>query len=140
MRNTITISSTILSLRGAAERALGSVLMVMVAGCAHTSPQPASVETAKLAIREAARSEAPRLATVDYQLAREKLERAENATERGDKTAARRLAEEATVDARFAQAHAQAEQASRAAIETESTAQSLRSGRGALRSGGGSYE
>jgi hypothetical protein len=97
------------------------------AGCASApSPSP-SLETARVAVGEATRYEAPKYAATELAIAESKLQRAQLEGEHGERVLARRLAEQATVDARYAQSRALAEREQRAAVETHQTAETLRS-------------
>ena len=88
------------------------------------SPAP-SIEAAKLAVSEAQRNEAATYAPSELGKAQEKLERAERELKDRDDLEARRLSEQATVDARYAQVRAQAEKEQNAAIENIDTTQTL---------------
>ena len=97
----------------------------LLAACASNSP-PASLDTARLAIQEATRYEAPLYAASELNLARQKLQQAEVASNNGNKKEAGYLADQATVDARYAQTRAQAQRAQIAALETKNTTNTLK--------------
>jgi len=78
-----------------------------------------AVSQAELAVSEAATSEAAALAPEDLQLARSKLAQAEQAARSGNQERARRLAEQALVDAQLAEVKAESEAARLSAREVE---------------------
>lgn len=89
-------------------------------GCASTPPPTEAVSVATFQLGEAEQSGAEKAAPLDVHLAREKIEKAEIAMEQEDYTSARRLAEQAFIDARIAQAKADRER-------TEASVEQLRS-------------
>jgi hypothetical protein len=97
----------------------GLALAVAASGCGTPPETTRAVAQADLAVRDAAAGEAPELASAELQLAREKLARAERARADGDDERARRLAEQALVDAQLAEARAESETAAAAAREVE---------------------
>lgn len=102
--------------------------MLAASGCARTAPAAApkaSIETARLALQEAQREEAPQYAPNDFQLARQKLDRAERELDARRYVNARRFGEQATVDARVAETRAQAARAQAALIENRDTSSTL---------------
>jgi predicted lipid-binding transport protein (Tim44 family) len=89
-------------------------------GCAAPRSSTRAVSQAELAVQDATVSDADAYAPVDVRLAREKLERAQAAYDDGEYDRARRLAEEALVDAQLAEARAENESASSEARALES--------------------
>jgi hypothetical protein len=94
-------------------------------GCAAPRSSTRAVSQAELAVNDATVSEADAYAPVDVRLAREKLDRAQAAYDDGDYDRARRLAEEALVDAQLAEARAENESASAEARALESDVEVL---------------
>ena len=88
-------------------------LSLALAACAGTPPPDADLTAARAAILQA-EPIAHRYAQPELRLAQAKLARAEQAAARDDWREARRLAEEAEVDARYAWALAENERARRA--------------------------
>ena len=97
---------------------------VGLAACASDPAPEAELAAAAVAVDEAEEANAPAQAPGPYELARDKLERAREAMEDGENLEARRLAEQALVDAQLAEAEARSEVARqnaaalRASIET----------------------
>ncbi|HEX6112018.1 MAG TPA: DUF4398 domain-containing protein [Geminicoccaceae bacterium] len=97
---------------------------VGLAACASDPAPEAELAAAEVAVDEAEEANAPAQAPGPYELARDKLERAREAMEDGENLEARRLAEQALVDAQLAEAEARSEVARqnaaalRASIET----------------------
>ena len=83
--------------------------MLLLAGCASTPPPEAELAAAEVALEEAVEAEAASHAPTLLQQAQEKLARARGAVEAERYVEARRLAEQAAVDAQLAEAHARAE-------------------------------
>lgn len=75
-------------------------------GCASGPPPRQEMAVADFAVNEAEEAEASRYAPVDLRSARNKLGAAERAMAEGDYVEARRLAEQALVDAQLAEAKA----------------------------------
>jgi predicted lipid-binding transport protein (Tim44 family) len=94
-------------------------------GCAAPRSSTRAVSQAELAVNDATVNEADAYAPVDVRLAREKLDRAQAAYDGGDYDRARRLAEEALVDAQLAEARAENESASADARALESDVEVL---------------
>jgi hypothetical protein len=92
--------------------------LALCASCAGPPPER-ELGQADLALRAAETSGAAERAPAELALAREKRDRALAAADRGDADAARRLAVEATVDARLAETRAEAAAAETARIEIE---------------------
>jgi predicted lipid-binding transport protein (Tim44 family) len=100
-------------------------LGVLTLGCAAPRSSTRAVSQAELAVQDATVSEADAYAPVDVRLAREKLDRAQAAYDDGDYDRARRLAEEALVDAQLAEARADNESATAEARALESDVEVL---------------
>jgi hypothetical protein len=101
---------------------LGGTLLV---GCA-TQPAPVEELGATRAAIQTALAEGANNASPEMALARDKLARAEAAAQRRDAVTARRLAEEATVDAQVARARIEAEKSRKAAAELDASLAALR--------------
>jgi len=78
-----------------------------LAACASEAPPTAQLGASAQAVQNAERAGALQYAPVEFQTAREKLGAADNAMRDDDRTRARRLAEEAQVDADLAAVRAQ---------------------------------
>jgi hypothetical protein len=102
-----------------------SWLVLLAAGCASTPPP-----TEQLAAARAMVTQAQPLAVTDapeeLHIAQVKLASAETALQRGDYAAARRLAEQAEMDARLAWTTAENARAQRAAAEVDEGVKALR--------------
>jgi predicted S18 family serine protease len=94
-------------------------------GCAGKPPLEA-LSQAELAVQEANQITASQYAPVDLQTAREQLDRAKQAMDDEEYDEARRLAEQALVNAQLAEAKAGAEKARQAAAELQKSIQTLR--------------
>jgi hypothetical protein len=81
---------------------------------------------AELALTQAEDAEVAARAPAPYALARDKLERARNAMADGENVEARRLAEQALVDAQLAEAEARSEVAREHADELRQSIETLR--------------
>jgi Domain of unknown function (DUF4398) len=91
------------------------------------SPVPnEKIAVAKASVQRAEQSGAPELAPVEMATAREKLARAEKAATDREPEIARKLAEQANVDAQVAEATAQQQRAHKAAMEFDASMQALR--------------
>lgn len=112
--------------------AVGKFLMMPVAavligaGCSSVQPPTGTVSQAQLAIREADQSKASQHAPLELRKAREKLADAEKAMRNEEYVKARRLSEQALVDARLAEVKAESEIARQNAAELQKTIKSLR--------------
>ena len=106
-----------------------SVLLICTAlgvvGCAGKPPLE-TLSQAELAVQEANQITASQYAPVDLQTAREQLDRAKQAMDDEEYDEARRLAEQALVNAQLAEAKAGAEKARQAAAELQKSIQTLR--------------
>ena len=96
---------------------LGLLSGVLLLACSTPVSTTRAVSQAELAVNDAAASEADTLAPADLQLARSKLAQAEQASRNGQHVYARRLAEQALVDAQVAEAKAESEAAGVSARE-----------------------
>jgi Domain of unknown function (DUF4398) len=96
---------------------IGAAMLVGVAACASGPAPDAEMGAAELALSQAEDAEAAARAPAPYALARDKLERARGAMADGENIEARRLAEQALVDAQLAEAEA------RSAVARENAAQ-----------------
>jgi hypothetical protein len=95
-------------------------------GCsAHRKPI-AAVAKAELAVKQADESKAPEYAELDLKLAREKLAKARERLADDDHKEARRLAEEALVDAQVAEVKAESVEARDAAAQTRASIETIR--------------
>jgi Domain of unknown function (DUF4398) len=101
---------------------LAAVIMLAVLAACTTVPAPVQeLAEAEHAVQAASAGDAMTLAPAEVDKARRKLEAARSALRAQDHTLARRLAEQAVVDAELAQITARAEETERAAaaIETQ---------------------
>lgn len=98
---------------------------VVIVGCAAATPPVDTVSTADMALNRAIDAKAMQHAPLELRLAEEKLDRAKSALEEEDYEQARRLAEEAQVDARLAEARARSRAARQQAQEIEQTIDTL---------------
>jgi len=98
-----------------------------VTGCSAARPPEAAVAQAELAVRQAAESKAPVYAPSELRAAQEKAMGAQRAMSAEEYDEARRLAEQAVIDARLAQARANAADAQKNAQEVRSTISALQS-------------
>ena len=110
--------------RGAAA---GVAVAVSLAACASTPIPNEKIAVAKASVQRAEQSGAPELAPVEMAAARDKLARAEKAAADRAAEPANQLADQANIDARFAEATAQQQRARKAAMEFDASMQALRS-------------
>jgi hypothetical protein len=103
---------------------LGAALAM--SGCSAAQPPVASVAQAEMAVRQADESPAPQHAAAELRVAREKLLAAQKAMDDEDYEEARRLAEQATVDAQFAHTKASSVQTQQEAAELRKAIDALR--------------
>jgi hypothetical protein len=96
-----------------------------LAGCAGKPPL-ANLSQANLAVQEAEKSTASQYAPLELQIAREQLDKAKRATNDKKYDEARRLADQALVNAQLAEAKAGAEKSRQAAAELQESIQALR--------------
>jgi len=100
--------------------------VLAVGGCSAGHPPTATVAQAELAVQEAEQSKAPEYAAGELNMAREKFDRAKRAMDAEEYDRARRLAEEALVDAQLAETKAETESTRNTAQELRKTINSLR--------------
>jgi hypothetical protein len=105
---------------------IGAAMLVGIAGCASGPAPEAEMAAAELALTQAEDAEVAARAPAPYALARDKLERARNAMADGENVEARRLAEQALVDAQLAEAEARSEVAREHADELRQSIETLR--------------
>jgi len=104
----------------------GFAALALIAGCASTPPPNEALAVAEAAVQRASTASTSESAPAALQLAVAKLAASRNALARGDHASARRLAEQATLDAQVAEQKAQAVRARIAATETQAAAEALR--------------
>jgi predicted lipid-binding transport protein (Tim44 family) len=102
-------------MRGVGRSARGPLRVGIILGtltaCSGAPPPTGEVSAAQTAVTSAEEADAAQYAPGDLDRARDKLIRAQSAMQDEDNAAARRLAEQALVDARLAEARARAETA-----------------------------
>lgn len=97
-----------------------------LAGCASVPPPKEQLAVSKAAVENASTADSTEFAPVELRAAREKLSEAERAMADKDYARARRLAEEAEVDARLAQTKASSAKAEKAVAEAQEANRVLR--------------
>jgi hypothetical protein len=99
-----------------------------LSGCAGKPPTPATaaMSQAELAVQRASQTTAPQHASLELYKAQQQLQEAQAAMHDKEYTEARRLAENALVNAQLAEAKAEAEQIRQAAVALQQSIQSLR--------------
>jgi len=102
---------------------IGGVLGIV--GCAGKPPLE-TLSKAELAVQEADKRTASQYAPLELQTAREQLDKAKKAINDEEYDEARRLADQALVNAQLAEAKAGAEKARQAAAELQKSIQTLR--------------
>ncbi len=95
-------------------------------GCSSLAPPNEQIANAEMAIRKVDDSQGSRYAALDLLKAREKLDKAKLAMQEKEYTDARRLAEQAMVDALLAEEKARTAQSKETAREMARTVESLR--------------
>lgn len=100
--------------------------VLAIAGCSSARPPVAPIAQAELAVRQAEESKASLHAPSELRVAREKLMGAQQAVAEDEYEDARRLAEQAIVDAQLAQEKAEAIEESQNAHEVRETTDALR--------------
>ncbi len=95
-------------------------------GCSTAQPPTAIVSQAELAVQQAGQSKAPEYASRELSMARQKFDSAKRAMDAERYEEARRLAEQALVDAQLAEMRAEAESVKQAAQELRKAIESLR--------------
>jgi len=98
-----------------------------VTGCSSARPPEAAVAQADLAVRQATESKAPIYAPSEFRVAQEKTLGAQRAMSEDEYDEARRLAEQAVIDAQLAQARANAADAQKNTQEVRSSTSALQS-------------
>ena len=106
-------------------RRWGLACLIGLAGCA-SAPPTVAISNAEIAIRKADTVGAAQHAPLELHVAREKLDSASQALEEGESEVARRLAEQALVDAELAEAKTRAAKARQNANEVAKTVDALR--------------
>jgi hypothetical protein len=104
---------------------IGAGMVVGLAACAGGPAPEAELAAAEVAVEDAEEANAAAQAPGPYELARDKLERAREAMDDGDNLEARRLAEQALVDAQLAEAEARSEVARQNAADLRGTVETL---------------
>jgi hypothetical protein len=97
----------------------------LLAACASVPTPKSELDAANLALRKADQSDAAHYAPLDVRMARDKYQAALKAADKGDNVEARRLAEEAAVDAEVADVKSRAARAQQGAAESRSSIESL---------------
>jgi len=110
---------------GMATFAAGALAAGTLLACSTPTQPAASVSKAELAVHQADAKDAGEHAPLELQLAREKLARAEQALHDDDHDKARRLADEALVDALLADAKADTQESRANALALQQSIQSL---------------
>lgn len=105
---------------------IGAVVGLGLTACGTTPPPQTELAAAETAVEQAAEADAAEQAPGPFTLAQDKLARAQDAMEQEDYTTARRLAEQAEVDAQFAMAEARSEVAQARAEELRESIRILR--------------
>jgi hypothetical protein len=105
---------------------IGAAMLVGIGACASGPAPEAERGAAELALSQAEDAEAAARSPAPYALARDKLERARAAMADGENIEARRLAEQALVDAQLAEAEARAAVARENAAELRQSIETLR--------------
>lgn len=98
---------------------------VALVGCTAATPPVDTISTADTAVNRALEAQAMQYAPLELRPAMEKLEAAKQASKEEDYEEARRLAEQAGVDARLAEAKARSEKARQEAQEFQQTIETL---------------
>lgn len=99
---------------------------LLAAGCASAPPAAPAIAAGGASIEAARAGGATELASSEIDAARRKLDQARTLAAAGDQKGARRLAEEADIDAQLARGKASSERSQRAVSEIEASLQSLR--------------
>ena len=100
--------------------------LTVLAGCSTISPPKDSLAAADLAVQQATKSKAPQYSPLELRKAMDKLDEAKRAMTKEEYVKARRLAEEALVDAQLAEAKADSEDARRTASDVRESLETLR--------------
>jgi hypothetical protein len=102
------------------------LILLALSGCSMKSMPAVVISQAEVAVWEASESRAPQYAPLELRLAREKLEGAKQALKVENFDLARRLGEQALVDAKLAKAKADSQFARQNADELQKTIEALR--------------
>ena len=100
--------------------------LCLTAGCASKEPPLQTFGQAQEAINQASQSKAPEYSTGELAAARAKLAQADTELQLGNYTVARRLSEQAMVDAQLAEVRAEAQADIEAAQALQTSIQTLR--------------
>jgi hypothetical protein len=100
--------------------------LLVLGGCASAPMPTEQLAVAEAAVQRANTTSTQEAAPAELATAVGKLARARSAVTSGDAVLARRMADEATVDAQLAEQHAQASRAALAARESDNAARVLR--------------
>ena len=111
----------------AARAALAAVVPLLLVACSSTPPPVAEISAAQTAVTAAEQTDAARHAPADLDRARDKVLRAQAAMQEEYNEQARRLAEQALVDARLAEAKSRADVARQNADQVQAGINRLRS-------------
>ena len=111
---------------GVAAAALAATLILVLGGCASAPVPMHEMAMAETAVQRANTTATGEMAPAELGLAVNKLSQARSALAAGDRDRARRLAEQATLDAQVAELHAQAGRSAAAARESDNAARALR--------------
>ena len=100
--------------------------LVFLVGCSGIEPPRAQMAKAEMALRQSRQSDAPQHSPLELRKATEKLNRARQAMADEEYLLARRLAEQAVVDAQLAEAKARSLEAQRMTRELRESIEALR--------------
>ncbi len=100
--------------------------LLFLAACASTPPPSDKLANVGMAIQRARESEAQKYAPLELKLAVEKYEKAKDAVEEEEYERARRLADEALIDAQLAESKAKAEKQKKIAQDMQESVETLR--------------
>ncbi len=104
-----------------------ALIVVALGGCGTTAPPPtAQMAEARSAVRQAEDVGGMELASLEYRRAQQKLDEAQEALSGGKNDRARRLAEQAAVDAELASVKARSEKAQASVEELRESIKVLR--------------
>ena len=106
--------------------AIAATLTLVLGGCASAPPPLEAMAVAEAAVQRASTANTREMAPAELGIAVDKLARARSAVVAGDPERARRLADEATLDAQLAELRAQSARSALAARESQDAARVLR--------------
>jgi Domain of unknown function (DUF4398) len=115
--------------RSGLEASVAVIALTALVACSSTPAPVGEISAAQTAVTAAEQADAAQHAPADLDRARDKLLRAQAAMQEDENEAARRLAEQALVDARLAEAKSRADVAQQNAEEVQSGIDQLRSER-----------